>query len=68
MLAVAALVAAGALWPRADGAVFAGLCVAMASSAMATGFALLEPLWPRAIWGLAIAAPVVAGLLAASAL
>jgi hypothetical protein len=68
VLAVAAVIAAGALWPPADGEVLAGLCVLFALSALATAFVLVEPLAPRLVWLGAAIAPVVAGLLAVLAL
>jgi len=68
VVAVDAVIAACALWPRKDGAVLAGLCVVFALSALATAFVLVEPIAPRLVWLGAAAAPLVAGLLAALAL
>jgi len=68
VLAVAAVIAAGALWPPADGAVLAGLCVIFALSVLATAFVLVEPIAPRLVWLAAVVAPVLAGLLAILAL
>jgi hypothetical protein len=63
-LGVAAIAAAFVLWPADDGAALAGLCVVLSLSAMATVFALLEPVVPRVAWWAAAWAPVAAAVLA----
>lgn len=60
------MVAAVALWPRADGAFLAGLCALMALSASATAFVLLESVARRAMWWLAALCPVAAAALLAA--
>ena len=65
-IAVAALVAAVALWPRTNGAGLAVLCALLAASTSATAFVLLEPVAPRATWAVAALAPLAAALLLAT--
>lgn len=65
VVALAAVAAAGALWPRSDGAILAGVCVVMAVSAMATLFVLIAPVWPRVAWAIAAIAPAAAAVAAA---
>jgi hypothetical protein len=64
-VALAAGAAAATLWPRSDGAILAGVCVAMSLSAMATLFVLIAPVWPRLAWSIAAIAPAAAAALAA---
>ena len=67
ILAAASIVVAALTWPYREGAVLAGLAVAMIASIMATGFVLLEPLAPRLVWRAAAIAPVLAAVVAAAA-
>jgi hypothetical protein len=62
-LAAIAIAAAARAWPGSDGAVLAGLGVTLAVSAAATLFVLFEPVLPRVVWSVAVAAPVLAVVL-----
>jgi hypothetical protein len=64
-MVVLALIATLSLWPRTDGLAMALLSSVFALSASSTAFILLEPLFPRVLWRLALASPILSGLLAA---
>jgi hypothetical protein len=59
-VAVLALIAALAFWPAHDGWLLTTICVSFALSASAAFIILLEPLAPRLVWRLAVAAPPLA--------
>jgi hypothetical protein len=63
--ALVAIAAGVTSWSRAENTTAALLVALTAFSVAATAFVLLAPLFPRTVWGLALACPVlVAALLA----
>ena len=61
-IAIAAVIAAVAVWPAHDGGALAGVSVALCVTALATLFIVFAPITPRAVWLVATLAPVAAAL------